>query len=291
MSVDVIVKPKSLLKKKLTLKDILMNCFEYGRYDQNNILIPQEKDDKQILLYHPDHIARGILVDWNEKETYSIHFSILLPTTAEEIDDFYNLVIHVCSLWKTHVFIQDDEEYTIDEIQSLKKEITDFSYSTLEKFLNEHDNGSFFCAMWPIYFRSQDVQHWIEKPSLEAFGNDLHRMQTLDLYYANARYYQTNDQKIMGIYTVTSTVDTIFPLKPMVPFAYINLQNGESIKADNYYVALVSLSNDKMLGLISFDDFMKELSHHELHEFDSEHIYFLGLSEKEIEDIYSKYKI
>lgn len=289
MSVDITIYQKGLFKKKLKLKDILMDMFAYGRYDQNYVLIPDERNDNELTIYHPDHIARGITVIWNENETSQIGLHMLLPTTSEEIDDLYLLIEHLCHLWKTTTFVQDGEEKSVSEINELKSMIKDFSYASLQTFLNEHENGNFFCTMWPYYFRSLDVQHWLADKTLTNFARDLHQNQMKDLYYANARMYKTEDDSILGVYTVTATVDTIFPLKPMIPMSCINFQTGESIQADRYVVALVSIEKDVMLGDIPFEDFIAELTHRELHEFDSEHIFFEGLSEEDIELIYQKY--
>lgn len=289
MSVDITIHQKGILKKKLILQDILMGEFAYGRYDANYVLIPDERNETEMTIYHPDHIARGISVIWNEKETSQISLHMLLPTTNEEIDDLYRLIEHLCHLWKCKTFMQDGEEKPLSEIDELKSKIKDFNYATLQRFLTDHENGNFFCAMWPYFFHSQDVQYWLDEKSLAAFARDLHENQRKDLYYANARMYQMNDESILGVYTVTATVDTVFPLKPMTPFSCIDFQTGESLEADHYVVALVSIEKDEMLGDIPFEAFINELSHHELHEFDSEHIFFDGLSEMEIESIYQKY--
>lgn len=290
MSVDITIVQKGLFKKKMALQDILMNEFAYGRYDDNYVLIPDERNETEMILYHPDHIARGISVIWNENETSQIGLHMLLPTTNEEIDDLYRLIEHLCRLWKCKTFMQDGEEKQLSEIDELKSKIKDFNYATLQRFLTDHENGNFFCAMWPYFFHSQDVRHWLDEKSLAAFAKDLHENQRKDLYYANARMYQMKDESILGVYTVTATVDTVLPLKPMTPFSCINFQTGESITANQYVVALVSIEKDEMLGDIPFDAFMTELSHHELYEFDGEHIYFEGLSETEIQSIYLKYK-
>lgn len=289
MSVDITIYQKGIFKKKLKLQDILMEQFGYGRYDQNYVLIPDERSENEIIIYHPDHIARGISVVWHEEETSQVSLHMLLPTTNEEIDDLYCLIQHLCRLWKASTFVQDGTERKLSDIEKLKSEIKEFNYETLKSFLTEHENGNFFCTMWPYYFRSQDVHYWLEDKSLKAFAKDLHQNQQRDLYYANAHMYQDPQKNILGVYTVTATVDTVFPLKPMVPMSCINFQTGESIEADRYVVALVSIQNNKMLGDIPFDDFIHEISHHELHEFDSEHIFFEALSEEEIESIYLKY--
>lgn len=291
MSVDITIHPKGLLKKNITLQQVLMNKFRYGVYDSNYILEEGKQGENEVILYHPEHIARGISVVW--KDNKDIELSILLPTTNEEIDDLYTLITYLCQLCHTKEFIQDDVVKSLRDIESIQQGIKEFNYDTLNQFLNEHQTGLFFCAMWPMHFRSSEVKYWLEDPNLSSFSKELHQFQAKDLYYANAICYQMkhNDgtQSIMGVYVVTATVDTIFPLKPMVPFSCTNLQTGEQIQVDNYVVSLASVKQDKILGEVSFDDFMKELMKKEVHEFDDTHIYFDGLSEEDIQRIYDLY--
>lgn len=295
MSVDIVIHQKRLLKKEITLQQVLMNKLRYGVYDSNYVLEDGKKKDDEVILYHPKHIARGITVVW--KKDKSIELSMLLPTTNEEIDDFYELVEHLCYLCHTQEFIQDDEKKSLNEIADLRQGIKGFNYDTLYQFLNdkEHELGMFFLAMWPIHFRTSEVMHWLDDPTLSSFSKELHEFQARDLYYANAKCFQvTRDDGshfIMGVYVVTATVDTIFPLKPKVPFSCINLRTGEQIDVDSYIVSLASIEQDKILGDVPFDCFMNELMKKEVHEFDDEYIYFDGLSEEDIQRIYDLYKL
>jgi len=295
VSVKISIQQKGILKRTLSLQDILMDTFHYGRYDANYIFLEGEMGEGEMTIYHPEHIARGISVIWNEHEKKEISLHMLLPTTPQEIDDLYKLVKHLCHLWKTSSFIQDDQVFTLDNIEYLKNDLLTTSYQSLCDFLKQHESGNFFCAMWPIDFESEKVQHWITDSTLKNFANDLHRLQNMDLYYANARLYRVHhegqQEAIMGVYTVTATVDTIFPMQPKAPFSCVNFETGESMQVDFYRVALVSLNKKEMLGLISFDDFMNELYKKEVHEFDSEHIYFDGISEEEIQRLYDLYHL
>lgn len=293
MSLDITIQQKGLFKKKLSLKDILMNEFNYGRYDDNYILLQNEKSNQELTLYHPNHIARGISVIWNENETKEIGINMLFPTTNQEIDDLYKLIAHYCQCYKTDVFEQDGEQYHLNDIQEVKDNIKKFNLQTYQDFLNQHDNGCFFSAMWPYYYDENIKERWLNDLSLETFATDLHQQQSLDLYYANARFYNVDkdDKKqIMGVYTITATVDTIFSLEPKVPFRYLDFQTSEETKADFYAVCLFSLEKEEVLTTISFEEFVSELDKKELHEFDGEHIYFDGLSESELADIAQKYE-
>ena len=261
----------------------------YGTFDQNYILMEGEKSETEMTIFHPQHIARGISVVWNEHETQEIQLHMLLSTTNEEIEDFYRLISHLCHLWKTKTFEQDGEMFTLDDIDSLMERTKAYNYEALQSFLNDYDEGTFFCARWPIHFVSEQVQKWVDSSTLQNFAHDLHEHQSKDLYYANARLYNTNDDKIMGVYSVTASVDTIFPITPIVPFAYINLQTGEETCVDEWKVGLVSFDDDQLVGIIDFKDFLNEVYHDEVHEFDSQHIYFDGLSEERIHELFNKY--
>lgn len=291
MSVEITIHQKGLLKNKISLETMLMNKFLYGVYNDDNYVLEEGgKVNNQAILYHPEHIARGITVIW--KDNKDIELSLLLPTTNEEIDDFYELISHLCQLCHTNCFIQDGIEKTINELSPLKQDIKIVNYQSLQQILNDdsYDTSVLFCAMWPLHFCRTKVQHWLDDQDLSTFSKELHEFQKKDLYYANAKCYCVNRegeaQSIMGVYVVTATVDTIFPLKARVPYSCINLQTGEKVKVDYYVVYLASAKQNKVLGEVPFDAFVEELTKHELHEFDNEFIYFDGLSEEEIQRIY-----
>lgn len=276
---------------KITLPQLLMNKFRYGRFNNNFILEDGERNEDEVILYHPQHIARGIDVFFKDNE---IELSILIPTTNEEIDDFYELVFYLCQLCQTKTFIQDDVERYAGEIEINKQNIKKFNYNVLDKLLHEDDVNMLMCAMWPMYFQSSEVLYWLKDKTLSVFSKELHEFQSKDLYYANALCYESNNEKneksIVGIYVVSATVDTILPLEPEVPLSHRNLQTGKQLDIDHYEVALCSAAQDKIIGNILYEDFMKELMKKEVHEFDAKHIYFDGLSEEEILQIYDLYK-
>ncbi|MEG0366506.1 MAG: DUF4299 family protein [Coprobacillus sp.] len=292
MSLDITIQQKGIFKKKLSLSDILMDEFEYGRYNENYVLMQNEKSDEELTLYHPHHIARGISVIWNENETKEIGLHMLFPTTNAEIDDLYKLVTQYCQYYKTDIFEQDGQRYTLSDIDEVKQNIKTFNLQTYQDFLSQHDAGCFFSAMWPYYFDKEIKDKWLNDLTLEIFADDLHQQQNQDLYYANAKFYNVDkdDKKqVMGVYTVTATVDTIFPLVPKTPFCYQDFSSKDDVKADFYAVCLVSIEKNEVLSTISFDEFINELNKRELHEFDGEHIYFDGLSENELNEIAQKY--
>lgn len=291
MSVHISIYQKGFFKKKLSLKDILMDEMKYGISDRNFILTEGEKSEKEMIIFHPQHIARGMNVIWNEDETQEIQLHLLLSTTNEEIEDLYRLVTHLCHLWKTESFQQDGEFFTLNDIPVLMEKMKAYNYETLQSFLRDYETGTFFCAKWPIHFISEQVQNWIESPTLQNFARYLHTNQSQDLYYANARLYNTNDGKVTAAYTITATVDTIFPMKPTVPFAYINLQTGEETKVDEWKVGLVSLDKDDLIGMVDFQDFLNEIYRDVVHEFDSQYIYFDGLSKDRLFEISRKYSL
>lgn len=78
MSVDVCLKQKGFFKKAISLSDITNGQFAYGT-SESWILVP-DKISNDMILYDPKHIARGISLVWDEKDSACLRLSLLLPT-------------------------------------------------------------------------------------------------------------------------------------------------------------------------------------------------------------------
>lgn len=98
MSVDVCLKQKGFFKKAISLSDITNGQFAYGT-SESWILVP-DKISNDMILYDPKHIARGISLVWDEKDSACLRLSLLLPTAREEVDMFYDIIARIAKLWK-----------------------------------------------------------------------------------------------------------------------------------------------------------------------------------------------
>ena len=76
-----------------------MNHFAYGCYDDNYILKPNECDENEVILYNPNHIARGISavsythLDVYKRQEYNILFDEICNDWCLKVKEY----VHTCS--------------------------------------------------------------------------------------------------------------------------------------------------------------------------------------------------
>lgn len=274
MSVMVKIKQKSLLKKKLTIKDIIkISGLSYGVSDENYRLIRNEIAD-HTLLYNEKSLARGIDLSIDKDD---IILLLSLPTTKNEIRCFYEVIEKVCKELKLKKYIRDentvllednekyiksDEEGSIAGLQSLQEMCDENTYSHLE----------IFGIYNPISIGKKEIK--TIKNNLENFEKFLNEIQSLDVYYATPKIYKV-EERLIGIYVIPTDVPTVVPTKP-----YIVLNQIKDIK--EWYVIL---KNEQELR---FEDFINNIKNKEY--YDQNHV-IITISEEEKDKLLAKYQI
>lgn len=262
MSVDIKIVNRGIFKKKLSVHDFLETGLQAGVMDSTWRMQPLEAESADdFILYDPSCIARGIQVVW--KQPYEVELYLLLPTCHQEIEAFYALIQHLCKRWKTSAFEQDGETQELRSIAGIKQHLTTFSDECLGSFLKEHADGCFFSAMHPLWFEQQDHEEMHDD-----FGAWLHNHQKQDVYYAVPRVYQKEDG-FFGVYTITSTVDSLLPIKPEAPFGMKDPVSGEDIQIDTWYAAFYDLEEETFLGQLPYEAFVKEIHLSECERYDA----------------------
>ena len=252
MSVDIKIVNRGIFKKKLCLQDFLETGLQAGVMDNTWRMQPLDTEAADdFILYDPACIARGIQVVW--KQPYEVELYLLLPTCQQEIEAFYDLIHHLCKCWKTSAFEQDGEMQELRSIQDIKPRHVTFSEECLCSFLKEHADGCFFSARHPLWFAAQDHEEMQDD-----FGAWLHNHQKQDIYYASPRIYQKEDG-FFGVYTITSTVDSLLPVKPEAPFGMKDPTSGADIQIDTWYAAFYDLEEESFLGQLPYEIFIQEI--------------------------------
>lgn len=284
MSVDIKIVNKGIFKKKLNMQNFLETGLQAGIMDNTWRMQPLEAEAAEdFILYDPMCIARGIQVVW--KQPYEVELYLLLPTCHQEIDTFYELIQYICKCWKTSAFEQDGETQELRNIAAVKKHLSAFSDECLDSFLQEHEDGCFFSAMHPLWFEPQDH----EELQMD-FGAWLHNHQKQDFYYAAPRVYQKEDG-FFGVYTITSTVDSLLPIKPEAPFGMKDPANGEDIQIDTWYAAFYDLEEECFLGQLPYNTFIKEIHLQECDRYDAKMRKLPGLSAERQRELIQQYGV
>lgn len=284
MSVDIKIVNRGIFKKKLSMHDFLETGLQVGVMDSAWRMQPLETEAADdFILYDPACIARGIQVVW--KQPYEVELYLLLPTCDQEIEAFYALIQHLCKCWKTSAFEQDGEMQELRSIPDSKPRLITFSDECLDSFLKEHAEGCFFSAMHPLWFEPQD-----HAEMQEDYGAWLHNHQKQDVYYAAPRIYQ-KENGFFGVYTITSTVDSLLPIKPEAPFGMKDPVSGTDIQIDTWYAAFYDLEEKSFLGQLPYDTFTKELHLQDCERYDAKMRKLQGISPKLQRELIVKYGV
>ncbi|MDR0849709.1 MAG: DUF4299 domain-containing protein [Propionibacteriaceae bacterium] len=260
MSIDITIThtDKGFFRKALPFDVLCAQGLSFGSFDGLRLDVG-EVGAEDFILFHPDHIGRGFSVTWRKGEKNQVSLRLLTPSTAEETDDFYDTVERVVGFWKQSTIEQDGLPITVDQLPEWRTSMKDFSLSTLADFLSR-DKDSFltlFCAMWPLTLGAEERALLADATDLSGFRDYLHEKQSVDAYYAKPRFY-SHDDEVMGSYTLTEDVRSIFPNAPSVPL-WMEQEDGQDFEVQSWVVTFYSVSQDRILGVVSYADFLSEI--------------------------------
>lgn len=287
MSVDLLITQRSFIKKALPLEVILGDELRYGAMETGCRLNMDVLGDGEFVAYLPQHIGRGISVEWKKGEKQQVALRMLSPTCSEEVDAFYRIVQRIAGVWKCDVEM-DGNLMSVKEFLATREEIQKFNIDTIKgmfKRIVEEDGGAttIFSAMWPMVVGKEEAECFLKEP--EAFGPWLHEKQVQDLYYAVPLFYRDEQGGVIGRYAISEDVDSIIPVEPHVPFGVIDPDTGKMLECSNYMAAFYSHTYDRVIGEVPYERFMDVVPKAKISRYDGGSYVMKGLTLEELESI------
>ena len=308
MAIEITITQKGATKKAMPLEVIIGDELRYGFSDG----IRLEEDmvgDNHFVAYNPNHIGRGIVVDWKEGETYKVHLRLPIPSHDAEIDDFFDLATRIATYWKNCKIVKDRRKVmTVDDFVFQRSEIKEESLQTLSFICNQTkfdeagnmSSGDAFdpsvpvqegeiclqCARWPIVFGGKEKALLADSTDSTKFKEFLHEKLAIDAYYGKAFFSQHMFTKELSAkYVIEEDNLSIFPLKPAVPWWMIDRRTGETLEVVKWEIGLFSTTKDDMLGIIPYDDFITQFKNLKSTEYyDHQHVINPGMSLAQMQD-------
>ena len=113
-------------------------------------------------------------------------------------------------------------------------------------------------------------------------------MQSVDVYYAVAGYIEEDDG-IVSRFAFTEDCDSLFPVKPSVPFG-ITGADGKPPEVSRYEVAIVATSTPSasVIGTLPYDKFMSALSPDKVSYYDARRVRIAPHSLSELKELIAK---
>lgn len=285
MSIDVEIIQKGLFKKKLDYTAIIGNL-GYGVYENNRLA--EGKLGSNFIVYDKKRIGRGISIVCSKVEKDKISLRLLSPTCEEEIDAFYGIIGRIAKAWKSCEILQDGEMTDKNALKAICEDMKKANNSYLRLMLDK--NGDFrdgtvtlFSAMWQLDLGDEDKAEILASADIvKAYGDWLHRLQKMDVYYAVPKFYET-DGGILGMYFITEDTESVIPLVPSVPFGVTD-GSGNPIKADNWEVCFYSITRDKNVGRMSYEKFVEKVKDNG-RRYDASRIVIGGISDSGLDEL------
>lgn len=274
MSVEVKIKQNSIFKKKLDITDVIsLTGLSYGVCDENYRLIPGETA-AHTLLYDKNRLARGIDASIDKTD---IVLLLSLPTTPFEIHSFYHAVEKICNALKTKTYIREEEKVNLKDNPQYIKMDEEGSVAGLEAISEKLEKDKYnrfeiYGICNPISIGANEIKQIGNR--LDLFEEYLHRLQSLDVYYAAPRVYRVQN-KLVGIYAIGADIVSVVPTEP-----YIVLNQIQGV--EEWYVML------KAGKTIKYKDFIENIPAKEYYDFN--HV-IVSLSEQDVDSLIEQYGV
>jgi len=274
VSVEVKIKQNSIFKKKLDITDVIsLTGLSYGVCDENYRLIPGETA-AHTLLYDKNRLARGIDASIDKTD---IVLLLSLPTTPFEIHSFYHAVEKICNALKTKTYIREEEKVNLKDNPQYIKMDEEGSVAGLEAISEKLEKDKYnrfeiYGICNPISIGANEIKQIGNR--LDLFEEYLHRLQSLDVYYAAPRVYRVQN-KLVGIYAIGADIVSVVPTEP-----YIVLNQIQGI--EEWYVML------KTGKTIKYKDFIENIPAKEYYDFN--HV-IVSLSEQDVDSLIEQYGV
>lgn len=290
MATEVIVRNRGYNRNPLPFSVLVENDLAYGVHDSAWRLQDLTVEPGRVIIYNPEHIGRGIEVQWDDNIKNEIHLRLPLPCTIHDMDVLYRVTARVMNYWGMEKFIQDGNVFNLDVVDALKKTFIDFCIRNLKETRDNMPHSSEYIMLAvrnPLYLSVDQLVEFGEDQDMEGFSLLLHQLQERDLYYASPAIYRKPDGSYFGAFAIIADTDSILPYKPHVPLLARDPATGGELKCEVYVAALNSLKKKKRLASMSYQDFLKEIDVSAMEKYDEEHFILSGLSEQEVERIAS----
>ena len=226
--------------------------------------------NKIIILFNKALFGRGVLLLVDNK--YNIELVLNYPITQVDIEDFYKFVKSVCNKFKVKKILQDNIEYDLKYLDTLKNGVTRANQINIKN--NIEAGITIFGCINPVTLDKEFINN-IDKLSneeaVEYFGTYLDNKQRKMYYFSKPLLFKKDNTKLYARYALTENAPSIFPTSPYLPFGY----NQKLIKDIESWSVVIFEENDDefhLVGEIPFEYFKKIINIKKQVRYDYKHI-------------------
>ena len=282
MAIDVLIKQGLFGRKTMPLEIILGERLHYGHYAEES-LCEGELGETEFIAYNPESIGRGFSVIWTPEERKAITLRLPLPSTTQELKDFYEAIERMVKHWNGRMTVDGNRISLADFLSQFDNTVA-FNYRMIKDFSQrildgEHSTLMLYSAMWPLSAGKDEATRFIENP--DYYAEWLHEKQSMDVYFASPYFYAYNDG-IFGRYFLGSGVPTVFPTRPIVPLGAVDPKTGKQIECEKWMIGFYIEEKKELLCEMEYDKFLSIIPNDKRQKYDGGRFLLSELTEEEI---------
>lgn len=285
MAIDVLIKQKLFGNRTMPLDLILGEHLHYGNY-VNDQLNPGELGETEFVAYNPGSIGRGFSVVWTPGEKKTIALRLPMPSTKQELRDFYDTVARMVSHWDRKLTV-DGNRVKLPDFLAAYDDMVVFNNKTLKHLSRQvldgtHDTLTLYSAMWPLAIGKEEASLFLDDP--DAYAQWLHKKQSMDVYFESPSFY-AGDQGVWGRYILTDNLPAVFPYQPTVPFGATDPATGKPLECKDWRICLGLEGETEPLCEMEYFKFLDLIPKNKQTRYDGGHFLLSELTEEEIRAI------
>ena len=261
MSIELKLEQLGKEKKEIPFDVICSGSLHYGYFDGMRLDVGSIGQDG-FILFHPEHIARGISVEWTEGEKDLVIMRLQAPSCKEEIDDFFEIALRIHSYMNNCRIEMNGTRLSLYEFEAQREIIKKYNLRVLNEVGADDDAEPvlLFCAFWPLFWGLEEKKVFGLAKDLSVLRDYMHEKQSIEAYYAKPLFYE-DEKGLIGIYAFTENTKSIFPNRPFVPFGIKDPATGQAPTISRWYVHFMSTTDNRSLGQTTYDDFIDKINH------------------------------
>lgn len=283
MPFEIRIRQSGLFRKKLETEDLTAGVFSIGMHDRFLRMISMIPNEGFVIVYDPDHIGTGMRVKWNPEETEELCVCLPGITTLHDINMMKTVLEKIMKKWHAPAALFEGKEYSRENLDDLGSMLLE---KTMGVLADVHSN---YCdditlvhgALWPLMFETEKLRKYGKEKDAEGFAALLHDLQSRNVYWCACHVYLYDDQKsYQGVYSITSGVDTVIPLKPMPPVNMTDPATGDEIECRRYLARIVSPHSRRPIMQMEYHKFLEMIHAETIPLYDACHVVYCADQEK-----------
>ena len=276
MSAEVKITQRGLFKKLPKFEELLMPDMKYGVMD-DGYRLDDGKTGEYTVVYFPEFMHRGFEL---HIEKNSVFIRQPYPTSEKEIHLFCDYIRFLCGKLNAKDFEWEGNKTDLNNTENYITDSVSVCKSALKHMLTEiEEKGQtfyIFGIMNPIALGAKEMDEIGD--DLDKFGEYLHRLQSMDVFYPDPQVFRRKDGKVFAFYVLTIDLPSVVPTIPKILMS-------PKTKVDEWYIVIFDGSTNKQAAAFDFFEFLENIDKSEI--YDAEH-FLLTLRGEDVEKLKEK---